>query len=64
MNLSGLLQAEGCRLLRFSGLGAQTRKYESFRKFGVPYFGGALYSGSYYLGYYIRVPYFRKLPYE
>ena len=27
----------------------------SFRKLGVPYF-------RYYLGYYIRVPYFRKLP--
>ena len=35
----------------------------SFRKLGVPYFG-VLYDKCpiYYLGYYIRVPYFRKLP--
>ena len=35
----------------------------SFRKLGVPFFG-VLIIGSYYLGYYIRVPYFRKLPYR
>ena len=34
-----------------------------FPKIGVPHFG-VLIIGSYYLGYYIRVPYFRKLPYR
>ena len=33
----------------------------SFRKLGVPYLG-VLMIGSYYLGYYVRVPYFRKPP--
>ena len=33
----------------------------SFRNLGVPYFG-VLIIGSYYLGYYIRLPYFGKLP--
>ena len=33
----------------------------SFHKFGVLYLG-VLKKGSYYLGYYTRVPYFRKLP--
>ena len=33
----------------------------SFRKLEVPYFG-VLIIRSYYLGYHIRVPYFRKLP--
>ena len=35
--------------------------YGSFRKFGVPYLG-VLIIGSYYLGCYTRVPYFRKPP--
>ena len=35
----------------------------SFLKLGVPYFG-VLIIGSYYLGYYIRVPHFRKLPHR
>ena len=33
----------------------------SFRKLGVPYFGVLIIRMLYYLGYYIRVPYFRKL---
>ena len=39
--------------------------WEVPEKFGVPYFGILLINseGPYYLGYYIRVPYFRKLPY-
>ena len=36
--------------------------YGSFRKLGVPNFG-VLIKGSSYLGYYIRVPYFRKPPF-
>ena len=36
--------------------------YGSFRKLGVPYLG-VLVVGSYYLGYYSRVSYFRKLSY-
>ena len=35
---------------------------ESFRKFGVPYFGVLVIRILYYSGCYIRVPYFRKLP--
>ena len=34
-----------------------------FRKLGVPYFRGPYHKDPNQLGYYIRVPYFRKLPY-
>ena len=37
-------------------------RYGSFRKFGVPYFGVLI--TRIHLGYYIRLPEFRKLPYE
>ena len=36
--------------------------YGTFRKEGVPQLGGPEKKGSYYLGCYIRVPYFRKAP--
>ena len=39
-------------------------RYGSFRKLGVPYFGALIIYGSCYLGYYLRVPYFRKVPYR
>ena len=38
--------------------------FGSFRKLGVPYFGILKIKILLYLGYYIRVPYFRKLPYR
>ena len=44
-----------------SGLGLG-HQYGSFRKFGAVFWGPFLVR-SYYLGYYIRVLYFRKLPY-
>ena len=52
-----LASGAACQGFRFS-LG-----FGSFRKLGVPYFG-VLTIRSYYLGYYIRVPYFRKPPFR
>ena len=61
-HMSLFFPAVGCRIKSMN----QQPQSESFRKLGVPYFGvliiRILLIETYYLGYYIRVPCFRKLP--
>ena len=47
----------GCRL----GVKVQALGFGGFRILGVPYFG-VLFIRILLIGYYVRVPYFRKLP--
>ena len=46
--------------LILSCLAEMLRRCNATRKLGVPYFGDLIKRILYYLGYYIRVPYFRN----